>query len=244
MKKVRILILGLLLVFILKVNAYSIIILSNASIDDEDMSDITDWTDEDSGTGISSQATFDSKSCMKLDSGTPAGATYAFRSQDIGTFGARTVFSISLYLDAIGDTTNNDNIIFVAYNGSKALGVQFGSNGLFVYNNTPIFVEVGTDIVLADTWQEWTFDTDWTNVDVYLNGIYKGSVTPIYVEVETNGRVYFHQAGTTTANRLSYVDWFKAGNDFAALPYAFMCWDRENNIMERDIETKDKKENL
>ena len=143
---------------------------SNADILDEDMSDITDWTDADVG-GESTQEAFDSKSCMRLyATGFFASAK---RTKDVGTFGDRTVFSINIYFDTIGSMAPTT---FYAYNGSYRLYVEFNSDGISI-NNGSDWVEIGTNLVVADTWQEWTFDVDWTTqtVDVYLNTILVGS---------------------------------------------------------------------
>lgn len=191
--------------------------VSNADIDDEDMADIIDWTDADNGTGAAStQVTFDSKSCMKLDSGNAAINNYAFRYQDLGTFGARTIFSLSLYCDAIGTIANTDAFELRAFDGTTQLWMHWASDGLFVFDGTANH-EVGTDLVIQDTWQEWTIDVNWIlqTVDIYLNGILKASgVDCSYAVAGTNGRVDFFQFGYTTANRITYIDWFKAGSSF------------------------------
>lgn len=196
--------------------------ISNADIDDEDMADITDWADTDgAGTGAaSSQVTFDSKSCMKLDSGSGTGGTnYARRGQDLGTFGARTVFSFTTYCDAIGTLAANDVLNFGAYNGTTLFLATFASDGLTIYNGSAE-IEIGTNIVVQDTWQEWTFDVDWTakTVDVYLNNaLVQVDADCSYDTAGTNGQVYIYQNGATTANRISYINWFKAGTDLVAL---------------------------
>jgi len=185
---------------------------SNADIDDEDMEDITDWADIDEGDSVSSQATFDSKSCMKLLTGDQATDGRASRTQDIGSFGARTVFSMSLYHDAIG-TTWEDAFQFAAADGSTKLSILYGSDGLYVYNGAA-YVEVGTNLVVQDTWQEWTFDVDWTaqTVDVYLDGVLKVSdVDCSWASADTEGTIVFIQYGYSSSNLLTYIDWFKAG---------------------------------
>ena len=192
--------------------------ISNADIDDEDMVDITDWADSDSGAGAeSSQATFDGKSCMKLDSGDGGSGYNATRTQDIGTFGARTVFSISVYCDAIGTTAASDDFRFVAANGSSMLFVKFATDGLFIFDGA-VHNEVGVNLVVQDVWQEWTFDVNWTaqTVDVYLNKVLQSSgVDCFFPSAVVNGSVFFRQYGGT-ANRITYVDWFKAGTNFTA----------------------------
>jgi hypothetical protein len=191
--------------------------LSNADIDDEDMADITDWADADVGNGESTQATFDGNSCMKLQSGS-TGINEARRTQDIGTFDVSSVVSIRLYCDIIGTIANTDYFALNAYNGTTRLIIGFASDGLFVYDGAA-WNEVGTDLVVQDTWQEWTFKVNWTaqTVDVYLNKVLKASgVDCSLADATVNGTITFFQYGRATANRLSYIDWFKAGSDFIA----------------------------
>jgi len=53
----------------------------------------------------------------------------------------------------------------------------------------------------------------WQTVDIYLDNILKYSdVDCSYTAGGTNGAIYFSQYGNTTANRISYIDWFKAGS--------------------------------
>ncbi len=189
--------------------------ISNADLDDEDMADISDWTDGDTGTGDSSQVTFDSKSTMKLYSGTTAST--AKRSQDLGVFGTRTIFSVNSYFDTIGTYGNADNSDFYAEDGTTRLQVAFASDGLFIEDGDT-GVEVGTDLVVQDAWQEWTFDVNWTaqTVDVYLNRVLQASgVDCSNGAAGTNGLAVFRQKGITTTGQISYIDWFKAGSDFA-----------------------------
>lgn len=187
--------------------------ISNADIDDEDMADITDWTDSSLGTGVTSQVTFDGKSCMKLDTGGTEDGT-ARRKQDIGTFGTRTTLSFNLYCDAIG--LNESDFELIVYNGSKRLVVAFSLGGLVIYND-PNFTEVGTNLVVEDVWQEWTFDINWSalTVSIYLNGVLQGSGLSFANNSDTtaNGTVEFSQGGSGHTYRISYIDWFKAGSD-------------------------------
>lgn len=187
---------------------------SNADIDDEDMADITDWADVDTGGGESSQVTFDGKSCMKLDTKTSA-TTWdsASRKQDIGSFGARTVFSFPTYFSAIGE--DNDDFIVRIWNGTIYLNISFRPSGLYIHNGSSM-VEVGTDLVVQGVWQEWTFDVNWTakTVDVYLGKVLKASGVNCNAPNtdEAEGMVLFRQWGYITSNRITYIDWFKAGS--------------------------------
>jgi hypothetical protein len=188
-------------------------VISNADIDDEDMADITDWTEGKTGTASSSQVTFDGKSCMKLDSGGAGSGYYVYRIKDTGTFGTRTVISFSIYCDKVGTQANTDCLGFVAYDGTNICNMRFCSDGLFFYNGAA-WVEVGTDLVVLDTWQEWTFDINWVTLkaDVYLGGTLRVSGVNCYVGAGTNGNVLFIQYGYNTANEISYVNWIKVGS--------------------------------
>ena len=189
--------------------------ISNADIDDEDMADISDWSDADSGSGVSSQATFDGESTMKLDTGgsTPSSSR---RLQDLGSFATRTVFSFRLYCDNIGTFSNQDRFDLEAGDGTIKLHVTMVSDGLFVYDGSS-WNEVGTDIVVQDAWQEWSFDVDWVagTVDVYLGQ----SLVQADVAIDTSdasnpdGEVQLTGFGVTTVDQIAYVDWFKAGTD-------------------------------
>lgn len=189
--------------------------ISNGDICDEDMADITDWTDSDSGTGDSSQVTFDNKSCMKLLTGISAGTSE--RRRDVGTFGNRVVVSLNLYCDLIGTSGDGAYFQLELFTATKYIPISFCSNGLFISST-----EVGTDIVIQDSWQEWTFDVNWAalTLDVYLNQSLVASNVSCNLDQSmfSNGtvRLYQENGNGNTPNTLSYIDWFKAGSDFAS----------------------------
>ena len=196
------------------------IYISNANIDNEDMSDITDWTDIDQGNGVSTQVTFDGKSCMKLDSGTPAsGSNSGFRFQNLGAYGTRVVFSFSAYFESLGTVLGpnyNDDFNLEVYNGTTHFWSRFGTDGLFIYDGTT-HNEIGTDLVVLDVWQEWTFDINWTaqTVDVYLDKVLIASgVDCSHASSSYSGWTWFRQRGDNLSNNITYIDWFKAGSNF------------------------------
>ncbi len=202
-----------------KVGLHNARYLSNADIDDEDMAVITDWTDADAVTGDSSQATFDGKSCMKLDTGSTVLNSQTIRRQDVGTFGTRTVFSFSLYCETLGTAASEDRFNFGAFDGTTKLNTRFSSDGLYIYDGAA-WNEAGTNLVVVDTWQEWTFDVDWTakTVDIYVDGVLGAAdVDCSQANATANGTVEFLTSSVVVANILAYIDWFKAGSDFAAV---------------------------
>jgi len=192
-------------------------IISNGDIYSSDFASIDDWANGDTGTGVSSQATFDGKSTFKLDSGVAAGN--AHRVQDIGTFGARTVLSFSVDHSNIGSTATGDMFVIQIANGATLLSMHFEPAGFFILNTAASYVEVGTDLVVTGAWQEWTLDLNWTakTLDVYLGTLLKATGVDFGYAYTgfANGVVDIYQNGTTAAHRLTCIDWFKAGSNFA-----------------------------
>lgn len=198
-------------------NKYTLI--SNADIDDEDMADITDWADGDGGTGDSSQVTFDSKSCMKLDSGASSGgANYSQRSQTFGALPARTVHSFSIYFDAIGPYNRQNYLTHFLDDGTGFFAIRFVTDGVYIQDDSYTWNKIsGSDSwVVEDTWQEWTFDINWSTLtaDIYLNKTLKVSGITLSTNTVIEGLCRFTQDGSGDANRISYINWFKLGSAF------------------------------
>lgn len=181
--------------------------------EDEDCADISDWTDGDTGAAISSQTTFDSKSCFKFDTGASTGDK-AQRYKDVGSFGDYITCELSLNHDAIGTSTNGDSFHIAISNADVKLNVLFVTDGLFVYDGAA-WNEVGTNLVQEDAWQTWIFVCDFSTpasatCDVYLNGDLKASGFDCsYTGTWDNGKILMDQNATTTANRISYLNYIK-----------------------------------
>ncbi len=186
---------------------------SDASIYDEDMSDISDWTITDGGAGITSQVTFDDKSCMKLDSGisTP---TRAKCHQDFGSFDSRTSISLNIYFESIGLYSNGDGFEIVTSDGTTSLFMLFNSDGFRVFDGSSwILIDSS---VTQDIWQLWSFDIDWVaqTMNVYINNILEyANVDISFNQSGTDGRVIF-TLDINNPQRIVYIDWFKIGKDF------------------------------
>lgn len=201
--------------------------LSNGSFIDDDCSDIvTDWTDDDTGEAVSSQVTNPlggSKTTFKFDTNTSADTNdRAAISQDPGSLdaeGTRFVLSLSLYCDAIGTLANSDMFNINVNRSDMQLSIRWASDGLYIHDGAA-WVEVGTDLVVQDSWQEWTFDVDVSggaasaNCDVYLGQVLQSNEDCSLDGSFTDGKVEIELFGFATDDRIAYMDWFKIGSGF------------------------------
>lgn len=197
---------------------------SNGILLDLDCSDLTGWTDSDTGEAVSSQVTFDGKSCYKFDSVTSADTNdYASREKDVGSvegLGTRVTVSINTYFDLVGVLAGTDYFYLVVPRSDWKLSIAFASDGLFVYDGAS-FNEVGTNLVQLDAWQEWSFDIDLSGgiasavCDVYLDqSLVASSVDCSWMAADTDGLIRITQYGYATDNQITYLDWFKIGDAF------------------------------
>jgi hypothetical protein len=175
----------------------------------------TDWTDGDTGSGVSdcTGLLFDGKSCFKFDSGAAGAGNVAIRSRDVGSFATPEWITLKTYFDTIGTLADADYFAAVFNGASYRLSIRFCSDGLYVYDGSA-WNEVGTNLVVQDTWQEWTFN--WTVaaagvVDVYLDGALQSSAVDCSdATAGTNGTATFSQYGTTVQG-VAYLDYIKIG---------------------------------
>ena len=192
--------------------------LSNGSLEDEDCSVITDWTDGDKGVGNSYQV--GNYFCF-LTNASAANNDYAKRSKDSGSIeglGNRVFISLSLQLTTIGTHANTDYFELLAYRSDWFLSARFASDGLFIRGATG-YSEVGTNLVQTGVWQEWTFDIDFSaglanaNCDVYLNNVLKASGVSCNISAAgTDGESRFYLYGYSTDDLVGYLDWYKVGD--------------------------------
>ena len=188
--------------------------ISNGDIYTSEFTDLTGWTTTGSGNGTTTQVTFDGKSCAKLDSGAISG--YALCDRDVGTFSGRTVVSYMLYYDSLGTYANSDKCYVATYGPSSRGCPSWQANDALYLYKPGEWVYKGNYIVL-DTWQEWTYDINWTNdtVDVYIDKILVSSQTTCTgVSANTNGLIHLLLYSNTGYNSICYIDWIKVGSGF------------------------------
>jgi len=178
----------------------------------EDCVDISDWVDNDVLSGQSTQTAFDGKSCFKFDTGFPDDTCIASRYQNINVPDTYTV-ELNLYLDNVG-SSDYERFRVIISNGTTRFIVRFGSDGLFVFDGS-IYNEVGTDLVVQDTWQLWRFvvrggDAETATCDVYLNDELKASNVDCSFADATN-QVKLTMYGYNDGYNVGYVDYIKAG---------------------------------
>lgn len=190
---------------------------SNTTYAEYDCTSLTGWTDSDAGDGASTVASWKGREVFKLHAGTAGAGNYAKQSKDVGTFSDNVAISLLVYFDDIGTLANNDAVQLLVEESGARLRVKFATDGCYVYDGAS-YNEVGTDLVVEDEWQLWTFVCDFSTpasatCDVYLNGTQVGtgedcSETGSF----TDGLIAITQQGETTANQVSYVDHICVGD--------------------------------
>lgn len=194
----------------------------------DDCSDILDWVDVSTGDASFTQTSYDGEDCYKADSGPTAGSGHrAIIYQNLGSFGNTVYVSVFMYSDALGLSNDTDYHQFIVYKETCRLLVQWSSDGLFIHDGVD-WNEVETDIVLQDSWHEWTFEIDFTTpasatVNVFLDGIVQKRDVDCSNTGSgwTNGQVMLVQRGDTTASRITYISWLRIGDDFSSTIFVF-----------------------
>jgi len=102
---------------------------------DEDCAGIADWTDDDAGSGASTQATYDSKSCFKFLT-TGASGDIAKRRRDLTTISPDYTFEVKIYFDEMGTVADSDHFELNIYNGRIQLKVRVSSQQMSIYDGT------------------------------------------------------------------------------------------------------------
>lgn len=139
----------------------------------EECSSITSWTDNDVGTGVSVQTTFDGKSTFRLTGGSVSGDN-AKRTKDIGTFSDNYTFEFKTNFASLKAVSNGDYAETNIYNGNILFKTRLSTDGLEIFDGTN-WNEVGTNVVSTGTWITWKFlitggTTTASKVDIYQNG--------------------------------------------------------------------------
>ncbi len=185
----------------------------------DNFTSISGWSDNDAGDGASTLSGFGgTDGCVKLDSGSAGAGNYAELLQDIGSIPTEFVATIKIYCDAIGTLSNTDYFYFHIRRPDMMIAAKFQSDGLFIFDGAT-WNEVGTNVVIQDTWQTWEFVVDATTAatstcDVYLNGtLIASSVDCSYIGSFADGETEIISYGLTSANMITYVDYIKVGKE-------------------------------
>jgi hypothetical protein len=188
---------------------------------DEDCSVITDWVDNDNGSGVSSVSP---SGQFKMDSGNLTSAYHrAARYRTISTPPDTFTFEIKVYHDSLGTRADADYTRFYYMRADELVGIFFATDGLFLRDSVG-FNEVGTNLVKYNSsaeWQTWRFLVTFTGVagdatcDVYLNDSTHDwekvgtSISCSKAQSSTNGKCYIAQDGQTHTYRISHIDYIK-----------------------------------
>ena len=186
----------------------------------EDCSDISDWSDLDSGNGVSEVSPAGQ---FRMDCNLHTTSNYAWRYRDIGSFPNTFTIEIKVYHDDIY-TNNSNNFEISCKQSDEQILIKFSTTGLLIYDTDSGNTEVGTDLVKeggSAEWQTWRFLVTFTETtgdgtcDVYLTDSTHNKEkvgTSINCSDEssgTDGVTNLLQVGIDIDNMLTHIDYIK-----------------------------------
>ena len=136
---------------------------------DEDCSDISDWTDIDSGSAVSDVDPAGQFRFRTLATDT----SNAHRWRDMGSTPNTITAEVKLYCDAPGSAPGDGHAVYMDIRQASDVFIAYwAESGMHVYNGGS-FPEAGTDLVKyggSVEWQIWRLLINYTTgkVDVYL----------------------------------------------------------------------------
>lgn len=182
-----------------------------ADILNDDCSDLSSWTDNDTGTGVSEVSPAGQ---FRFDTNAGIASRYRTIASPPDTF----TLEIEAYFDSIGTYANVDDFRFYYTNGSWMLYVSCASDGLYIRKAGWTYGEVGTNILKSGStaaWQKLRFQVDKTTessatVEVFLDDESQGTVDCDYEPGSgTDGMIAFIQYGQTTDNMVTHLNSIK-----------------------------------
>ena len=184
---------------------------------DDDCSDLSDWTESNSGQGDTTQVEFDGKECFKhvlSTDGAPANC-YTRITQDVGTLPDSFTFEIKLYHEAqFGPVAENKQIEIYLWNGSIQFQARIDSNSIDIYDGAAWNETASTNS--EDTWYVYKFEIDGSVggsevVDVYRNGslvINNGDCSN--ADAANDGQIQITYNGNEVVETIHYTDYIRA----------------------------------
>jgi hypothetical protein len=173
---------------------------------------------------IAMAAVVDNVSCpgittLKFDTGAGTPATCPGHV-DFATLPTSMTLTIRLLHTAVGTLANQDYFaVVLGPTGGGGFTAKFASDGLFIrYSSSD--VEVGTNLVdvSGSVWQKWDFKLNFVThkCDVYLNDAIPtgGSAIDFDIGSLAGATLTIVQDGTTTGNRITFMDYVQIGTYF------------------------------
>jgi len=193
----------------------TVAIAYDATLLNEDMAVITDWSDGDAGSGASSQATFDSKSTMRLLN-TGSSGDAAIRYRTVSDIGPEFTVEFSVYFNTLGTDDETDEFILDVHNGRINLRVKIDKNDLYIYSGA-YWVSAGM-IIKQDKWLNFKIycnsrdlENEGEYCEVYLEKVAYGHYVCSNKSTSDAGKVQLALYGSASATD-AYVDSIKIGS--------------------------------
>jgi hypothetical protein len=182
----------------------------------DDCSDLSSWTDNDTGTGVSEVSPAGQ---FRFDTNAGAAGNYiASRYRTIASPPDTFTLEIEAYFDSIGAYGNSDYFLINYGNANWRLYIRCYSDGLFIMKAGAVLAEVGTNILKSGStaaWQKLRLQVDKTTessatVEVFLDDESQGTVDCDYEPGSgTDGQIVLSQYGYATDNMVTHLNSIK-----------------------------------
>jgi hypothetical protein len=195
----------------------------------EDFDTISSWTDNDTGTAASTQASFQGLETAKFVSVSGDTASDAIRTRDIGDLTDDYTIEVKTYFDTIesvsATSTSNGYVLMHFDNGATRLETRWSDDGLEIYDGAA-WNEVGVDIISEDTWNTWKFVVSGgtaasSRVDVLKDGVFVGvglDMSSASATTASDGQIQITATGSTGTGVTCYIDYMYINSSSVKTP--------------------------
>jgi hypothetical protein len=190
---------------------------------DEDCADISDWSDADTGTGVSE---VDPAGQFRFDTNTGAVENaHSERQKIITSPPTKFTIEVKIYFDSLGATTDTDYALLYYNTETWRFQAKFSSDkGLELKSSSSYSTVCALDCNGTASWQTLRFEVDRSagdanaTADVYLNGIMQGTFDCDYEgSFVVDGTLDYCQYGNTTNDMVSHIEYIKIATGLGAV---------------------------
>ena len=174
----------------------------------EEASSIGGWTDNDVGTGASTQTTFQGLSTFRLFAGGTSGDVARITKVLTGLTTAYNV-QVKTYFDALNTVASGDYAFMDIANGTTRFRTRWSTDGLEIYDGAA-WLKVGVNIVTTGVWAVWKFLVTAGTASASFCDVYKDNIAvglqylAANASTASSGQIDLQAAAGASSTRMDY----------------------------------------